>query len=40
MHPSIPYDDEKPREFNMIELLWWSEVHTPLAQNKILDTPL
>ena len=33
MHASIPYNDEKPREFNMIELFGWSQVHSPFVNN-------
>ena len=32
MHASIPFNDEKPREFNMIELSGWSEVHSPFVE--------
>ena len=32
MHASIPYNDEKPREFNMIELFGWSQVHSPFVE--------
>ena len=38
MHASIPYNDEKPRELNMIELLGWSEVHSPLYIYQIFPT--
>ena len=32
MHASIPYNDEKPRDLNMIELLGWREVHSPFVK--------